>query len=109
MTHRKKFTTHLPPHNTVCGVRNYTIVERFIRVFYLDCDSTCVVLECFKIVSDAFDTDMEHSEELGSVPTKLEFDVASLEKYLKTQFPHIFKASVGPPQFTVKFFKYCAK
>lgn len=49
---------------------------------------------------------MQHSEELGPVPTKLEFDVASLEKYLKVRFPNYFKVSTGSPQITVKFFKH---
>lgn len=85
------------------------VVERFIRVFRLDFDCTCVVLECFIVVWVAFYVNMEQSEELGSVPTKLQFDVASLEKYLKAQLPNFFKTSTGPPQITVKFFKYCTK
>lgn len=59
---------------------------------------------------------MQQGEELSSVPTKLEFDITSLEKYLKVQLPKLFKDSIQSwlhqtinsrsPQINVQFFRY---
>ena len=48
---------------------------------------------------------MQQFDELSSVPAKLEFNVESLEKYLKVQLPQLFKVSTASPQITVKFFR----
>ena len=49
---------------------------------------------------------MEQDGELSSVPAKLEFNVAYLEKYLKVRVPEFFNVSTSYPQITVKFFRY---
>jgi len=61
-----------------------------------------------KTFGAGLDANMQQSEELSSVPTKLEFNVASLENYLKARLPNILSASIDSPQIAVQFFKYCS-
>jgi len=86
----------------------YFKYARFIRVFIFCERCIRVILLVWKLLEPALDATMQQSEELSSVPTKLEFNVASLENYLKTRLPNILSASIDSPQITVQFFKYCS-